>query len=336
MISSNPTVKEWLYEWFEVYSIPNVKQSTAISYEGYIRNHLVPELGDIKLKDLRYDILQKYFNVKAQKLSAKTVRNIRTMLHKVFKDAMLNDLIEKNYAEHIRLPAVYQPEMRVLTISEQKLLIAELDRSEEQFAIGIYLCLMTGIRIGELCGLQWKHIDIISATLRIRQTLQRLPKLNYDGTGNKTEIVIGSPKSMDSMRDIPLDDIVIDKIMQYKRMKINAAGISSVASEEYIISSKSGNPIEPRTMKDVFDRILRQAKIDKANLHALRHTFATRALEAGIDFKTLSIILGHSDISVTMNRYAHVMREPKIAAMKSITASIYGFNQQHQDNDVPI
>lgn len=323
-MTDNPTVKEWLYEWFEVYSLPNIKQSTAISYEGYIRNHTIPELGDVKLKDVKYDMLQKFFNKKAQKYSPKTVRNLRTMLHKAFKDAYLNDLIEKNFVEFVRLPTVIHPEMRVLTVNEQKKLIAELNRTEEQFAFGIFLCLMTGIRIGELCGLQWKHIDIEDANLKIRQTLQRLPKLNYDGIGNKTEIVIGSPKSKDSIRDIPLDDIVINRILEYRKERINAHNSSIVAPEEFVIASKIGKPTEPRTMKDVFERILNQAHIEKANLHALRHTFATRALEAGIDFKTLSVILGHSDISVTMNRYAHVLREPKVAAMKSITASICG------------
>ncbi len=323
-MTDNPTVKEWLYEWFEVYSMPNVKQSTAVSYEGYIRNHIVPELGDIKLRDVKFDMLQKFFNDKAKKRSAKTVRNIRTMLHKAFNDAYLNDLIEKNFVEFVRLPTVIEPEMRVFTVNEQKKLVAELERTEERFAFGIFLCLMTGIRIGELCGLQWKHIDIEDANLKIRQTLQRLPKLNYDGKGNKTEIVIGSPKSKDSIRDIPLDDILIDKILQYRKKRISAYSSSIVAPDEFVIAPKKGKPTEPRTMKDVFERILKQAHIEKANLHALRHTFATRALEAGIDFKTLSTILGHSDISVTMNRYAHVLREPKIAAMKSITASIFG------------
>ncbi|MDE6520426.1 MAG: site-specific integrase [Ruminococcus sp.] len=321
-METNPTMKEWLHEWYDVYAKPNVKQSTAVSYECYIRKHIVPALGDIPLSDVKLGTFQKFFNDEAQKYSPKTVSNLRMMFHTAMKIAYQNDLISKNYIEFVKIPTVRTPEMRVFTIAEQKKLTDELKRTDEQFAIGIFLCLTTGIRVGELCGLQWKHIDFENNNLMIRQTVQRLPKLDYNGKGNKTEIVIGSPKSQASERDIPLDDKIIEKLLDYKNKMEQMHGSYITASDEFLITSKRGTPTEPRTMQDSFKRIISAAGITDANFHALRHTFATRALEAGVDFKTLSILLGHSDIIVTMNHYAHVLNEPKRAAMKNITSII--------------
>ncbi len=300
-METNLTLGKWLYEWFEVYSKPNIKQSTAVSYDGYIRNHIVPVLGDIPLSEIKLGILQKFFNDESQKYSPKTVSNLRMMFHTALKIAYLNDLIGKNYIEFVKIPTVRTPEMRVFTIAEQKKLTDELNRTDEPFAIGIFLCLTTGIRIGELCGLQWKHIDFENNNLMIRQTVQRLPKLDYDGTGNKTEIVIGSPKSMASVRDIPLDDKIIEKLIDYKKNVEQIHGKFITNPDEFLIASKRGKPTEPRTIQDSFKRIILKAVISNANFHALRHTFATRALEAGVDFKTLSILLGHSDITVTIH-----------------------------------
>lgn len=322
MKAKNPTMKEWLYEWFEVYAKPNVKQSTAVTYECYIRKHIVPTLGDMLLSEVRLNVLQKFFNKEAQDYTAKTVRNIRMMLHTAFKNAYQNDLVEKNYVEFVTIPTVHTPEMRVFTVEEQNKLINELKRTDEPFAFGIFLCLATGIRVGELCGLQWKHVDIENRNLMIRQTLQRLPRLDYDGVGKKTEIVIGFPKSQASKRDIPLEDAIIQKLLEYKKNVEELYGKCISQPDEFLITSGRGKTSEPRTMQDAFKRIILNAGIADANFHALRHTFATRALEVGIDFKTLSVILGHSDISVTMNRYAHVLEEPKRNAMKNITATI--------------
>ncbi len=321
-METNPTLKEWLHEWYEVYSKPNIKQSTAVSYEGYIRKHIVPALGDFPFSELRLGTLQKFFNDEAHKYSPKTVSTLRMMFHIAMKIAYQNDLICKNYIEFVKIPTVRTPEMRVFTIAEQKKLTDELKRTDEHFAIGIFLCLTTGIRVGELCGLQWKHIDIENNNLMIRQTVQRLPKLDYSGKGNKTEIVIGSPKSQASERDIPLEDKIIEKLLDYKNKMEQIHGRYITNPNEFLITSKRDKQTEPRTMQDSFKRIISAAGITDANFHALRHTFATRALEADVDFKTLSILLGHSDITVTMNRYAHVLEEPKRAAMKNITSII--------------
>lgn len=315
------TIGEWFTEWFDVYSKPNIKHSTAVSYECYIRKHINPSIGDIPIKKVTLDILQKFFNDKRKELSPKSLLNIRMMMHNAFKIAYLNDLVPKNYIEYIVLPKVIKKEMRVLTKAEQEKLLIAITNTDEPYAFGIFLCLSTGIRIGELCALTWDNIDFTNKLLKIRKTLQRFRTLDESDT--KTKIYIDTPKSQASIRDIPLTDSMIDALIKHKENMSSKCGLSIVASNQYVITQKINSPVEPKTMQDYFKATVEYSGITKANFHSLRHTFATRALEAGIDFKTLSVLLGHSDINVTMNRYAHVLDDIKRKAMNEITSVIF-------------
>lgn len=207
-LTPNMSLKDWLEYWFEVYSKRTVKQSTAVSYHGYIYGHIIPHIGKYTLSELNTDILQRFFNeqsdngsLKGGGLSPKTLSNINRMLHKSMQKAVELELIKKNYAEFVELPKQEQPEMRVLSVYEQKLLMNELRRSEEKLAFGVYLSLVLGIRLGEVLGLQWSDIDVKNNIVHIRRTVNRLPVL--DGSA-KTKLVVGTPKSKRSVRDIPL------------------------------------------------------------------------------------------------------------------------------------
>ena len=325
-INNSMTLAAFLTEWFEVYSRPNVKESTAVAYECYIRRHIVPVLGDYRMCDLNLLVLQRFFNEKSQQLSPKSVSNIRMMLHSVFKHALFLDLIPKNYIEFVKIPTVRPKEMEVFTLEEQQRLINTILHTDERFAFGVFLCLTTGIRVGEMCGLQWQHIDTKKKMLKIRQTVQRILNLDYDGTNKKTQLVIGTPKTIFSQRDIPLTDDLITLLSEHREKVMRINGKRFGDPEQFIISKNLNTPLEPPTMQDTFKRLLRDAGMKETNFHTLRHTFATRALEAGVDFKTLSILLGHADINITMNRYAHVLQEPKIAAMRSIVSVIMPSN----------
>jgi len=324
------TLEGWLIQWLEVYAKPKVKQSTYVSYDTYINKHIIPEIGKIKLVDLRVDMLQQFFNKKATMgrldgkggLSEKTLRNLYTMLSTALKQAYENSLINKNLAELVKLPKVMRTEMRVLSLSEQQKLIEALKTSEERYKIGILICLSTGIRIGELCGLQWQDINEITHVLSIRRTLNRLPTI--DKTKGKTELVIDTPKSQKSVRDIPLPAFLIDELNIYKQLREEekAAAADIYDKRGFILCNEIGAPVEPRMMQDVFKRVLKVAGIEDANFHALRHTFATRAVEMGMDIKTLSELLGHADVSTTLNKYAHSMDEQKRKAM-NLMAGLY-------------
>lgn len=217
------------------------------------------------------------------------------------------ELIKKNYIEFIELPKQETPEMRVLTVYEQKLLMKELRRSEEKLAFGVYLSLALGIRLGEVLGLRWSDIDTQNRIVHIRRTVNRLPSL--DST-TKTELVVGTPKSKKSVRDIPINEELCREIISYN-VKTNHRAYN----DNYLLRSSIGGPAEPKTLQETFKRILKEAGVNDANFHALRHTFATRAIEKGVDVKTLSVLLGHASVNFTLDRYAHVLDRQKRETM---------------------
>lgn len=324
------TLGEWLDNWYILYAKPFLKTSTLVSYNGYIEKHIKPFIGAVKLSDLNGIILQEFFNEKYVSgrldhtggLSEKTVLNIRQMLHAALRKALENGFVSANYVEHVRLQKVSIPDMRVLSVDEQQRLITALDNHQDEYSIGFILLLATGIRVGELCALKWSNIDFLKKIIKIRHTLQRLPNLNPDDV-SKTIIVINSPKSERSLRDIFINDVIIEKLFSHRNYIMDKFGTECVTDNQFILTRKLNKPVEPRTVQDAFKRLLKRANVEDANLHSLRHTFATRAIEAGIDYKTLSLILGHADISTTMNRYAHVMDDTKRAAMEIILSQLF-------------
>ncbi|MBQ8777734.1 MAG: site-specific integrase [Treponema sp.] len=324
------SLKNWLNIWYETYAKPFVKHSTLVSYEGYIRKHINPHIGDIPLCDLNAIILQDFFNQQYKNgncrkgdksgLSPKTLLNIRIMLHEVIADAMKNNLIDYNYIECVKIPKKEKVERRVLTRKEQSQLITTLNNSNDPFAFGIFLSLMTGIRAGELYGLYWSDFKTASENLtimQIRRTLGRYPNLDKT-TPKKTIITITSPKSNSGNRDIPLQKNILSFLSKYYNMQNNIIGKKYTQGNQFVFSRISGKPIEPKFIQEKFKKFLNESNIPDTNFHTLRHTFATRALECGVDFKTLSVILGHADVITTMNLYQHVSIEQKQNAMEKM------------------
>lgn len=305
---------KWLDFWLTEYAENKIRLSTKVSYQLFITKHIKPTIGNILLKDLRGDILQRFYNDKLKNgrldgkggLNPKTIKNIHNMLHEALEQALMNGLIIKNFCELVTLPKLIRKEMRVLSPDEQQKALATA--RTERLGIGIVLDLFTGLRLGELLGLQWKDIDLKNGILTVRQTLNRLK--NFDtNIVNKTSIVLGETKTLKSKRKIPLHDIMITELKKYKLMqkkeKLKAGLIYE--DNDFFISNEIGKPIEPRTYQDLFYRIIKKAEIqNRPNFHSLRHTFATRALEMGIPAKTVSEILGHSNISTTLDLYSHV------------------------------
>lgn len=160
------------------------------------------------------------------------------------------------------------------------------------YRFGVLICLYTGIRIGELCALQWEHFSLEERKLRICGTLQRLCDPDGD-SGKRTRIVISSPKSAHSVRTIPLPGFLLPMISAF------------YGQEQHYILSSTPKPVEPRVLQYHFKKYIASCKIADANFHALRHTFATRCVEAGFEIKSLSEILGHADVNITLNRYVH-------------------------------
>ena len=192
--------------------------------------------------------------------------------------------------KNVVIPKVERKQIDRISDTEQKQLIDYLKANMSLTAFGILLSLCMGLRIGELCGLKWEDVDFQHKILHIRRTVQRITSAN----GNRrTKIVISVPKSATSFRDIAIPDA----LMEYFRMFRDKA--------DFFILSGADKPVEPRTMQYRYKKILRSAEIGNHNYHKLRHTFATNCAEHGFDVKTLSAVLGHSSVNLTLNRYVH-------------------------------
>lgn len=309
------TVSEWLDRWLKTYKNDSLKQSTYISYKGYIENHITPLMGSIKLQSLNLDILQDFFNKKAveinertkKPLSVKTLKNIKTMLVTAFKQAIISGIIHRNPAEYITLPKLEKVEMRVLTLEEQQQLLNCVRSSESRFKILVFIALCTGMREGEISALTWSDVDFNNNTITVNKTLMRVQKK----TGGGTEIKITPPKSKNSNRVIPMQRVLADELKKHYRITAQEKLFSGTSynTKSYVVCNELGGYIEPRQIQKIFKTFTEAAELKGVNFHALRHTFATRAIESGIDIKTLSTLLGHADIQTTLNKYTHTTDE---------------------------
>lgn len=312
------TLGEWLDLCLNVYMKNTLKQSTYSSYEGYIRVHFKPALGNILLKDITPRLLQHYYNYKSEQegLAPKTIVNLNLFLHKALSYAVNEGYIMSNPAASINLPRGDKPQIEILTRDEQLRLVE--GSYQHRYGVFIRLVLFTGIRLGELLGLRWEDVDFSSQTLYIRRTLNRLSKRERVGeNGCSTEIVIQSPKSQNSIRRIPLLPGVVADLQNWNAIQ-NADRLASVENYEqsgFVVTNPMGKYIEPRTFKDYYNQILQLSGLPHFTFHALRHTFASRAMEQGMDAKTLSMILGHASVSFTLDTYTHVLDDHKREGM---------------------
>ncbi len=297
--SVNLTVSVLISEWLD--SIINqVKPNTYQKYESVCKNHIINELGAVLVKLIsNYTIINFTNHLKEKNLSAKSINDILIVLGLAFKYA------EEEY--DINTPRICflkeeKKEMRVLSVDEQLQLTTYLNSNMDIYKFGILLALYTGIRVGELCALQWE--DITDNCIQINKTMTRIK-----AGSNKTEIKIGSPKSVSSKRLIPTPQCLLPLINQFR-------------NTGYVLSTEKLDYTEPRLMQIKFEKIITESGLEKTNFHALRHTFATRCVEAGVDVKTLSEMLGHSDVKTTLNRYVHSSFELKQKSMKLFETSL--------------
>ncbi len=287
------------------------KPSTLNRYKNLLNNHILPFLGKKFISEISTVMLQRYIKAlstdgridKKGGLSGKTISDIICIIKSILHYSESLGCKICCTLRYINFRAE-KKEMRVLSQSEQqkltKYLISDIDHTKA----GILLSLYTGIRIGELCALKIGNFDFINKKLHIKQTLQRLQ--NGNNGLNKTYISITEPKSTASDREIPLPDFICDI---YSKMK---------STKNIFILSGTSAPIEPRTMENRYNRIMESLGIKDTTFHTLRHTFATRSIEVGFDVKSLSEILGHSSVNITLNRYVHSSFELKTENMKKL------------------
>lgn len=293
------TVGEIIDKW--LFDVRNrVKTSTLANYTMKIKKHILPYFAGIKYDKLTADNLNTFIERKrSENLSAKYVSDIVILLKSAARFA------QKRYGYINRIDCVTLPksdkksESRLLSDNDHAKLKATLLNAPTCSNVGILLSAVTGIRIGELCALKWENIDLEKSIITVRQTVQRVMN-----SGGGTRLIVTSPKSASSAREIPLPDFIIPYL-------------KAVQSEDDCFLLSGNNKItEPRTMQYRFKSILKKANLPYVNFHSLRHMFATSCISLGFDVKTLSEILGHSSVQITLNRYVHSSMERKKSCMK--------------------
>ena len=278
----------------------HVKPCTYQKYECVCRNHIISDLGSIAVRYIsRFTIISFTERLLEKNLSAKTVNDILIVLGLALKYAQETYSITVPKINYVK---EHQREMRVFSAQEQRVITEYLLQQIDIHKFGVLLTLYTGIRIGELCALRWN--DITDEYIVINKTMMRIK--NEQG---KTEVKIGSPKSESSNRIIPTPKCLLPMINQFR-------------SNGYVLSNDKLKYTEPRLMQIKFGQMIAECNIEKTNFHALRHTFATRCIEAGVDVKTLSELLGHSDVKTTLNRYVHSSFELKQKSMEQLEMSL--------------
>lgn len=296
---------EWLNIWLNNYIKPSAKERTYIRYEQLIRTHIAPKIGGNDINDLTPIVLQPFVtellssgNDKTGKgLSANTVNAIISVLQNSLRTAHLLGYAKDYTANMIKRPKLKERKIECFTLAEQKKIESAVFDSKKTKMFGIVLCLYTGLRIGELIALQWKDIDLQKGLLTVSRSC-------HDTSGG---IVFDKPKTATSRRVIPLPKQLLPKLKSIKKS----------SNSDFVVSA-DGNAVSVRSYQRSFELLLKRQNIVHRGFHSLRHTFATRALECGMDVKTLSEILGHKNPTVTLNRYAHSLLEHKAAMMNRL------------------
>ncbi len=294
------TVKNLFWEWLEASKF-RLKESTVSNYIGKAETHILPAFGNIKADELTSEQLHKFISDKLKGgLSSNYVADIVILLKSVMKFAVNRYNIHNRIAEVV-LPKRKRVEVNLLSKSQQTRLQKYLNANQNLTSLGIALSLFTGLRIGELCALKWSDIDLNRKTITVSKTIQRIRV-----TGG-TKLIITEPKSNSSVREIPIPDCIIQMLKKFS------------ANKDFYLLSSSPKPIEPRVMQYRFQKVLKKANLPSIHFHALRHMFATNCVEMGFDVKSLSEILGHSGVEITLNRYVHSSMERKQKFMKRLT-----------------
>ena len=275
-----------------------VKRSTYSAYSLLIANHLLPAFTGVN--DVTEILVQDFvFTKLEQGLSQKSIKDILIVLKMILRYG-----VKQGYLEHREIDVKFptereRQEVEVLSRNNQKNLMEYVQSHFTFMNLGIYICLCAGLRIGEVCALVWDDIDVENGVINISKTIQRIYVI--EGGEKHTEVIIDSPKSKNSIREIPIAKDLLRMIKPFKK----------VVNGNFYVLTNSDQPTEPRTYRNYYKRLMEQLNMPKLKFHGLRHSFATRCIESKCDYKTVSVLLGHSNISTTLNLYVHPNMEQK-------------------------
>ncbi len=275
----------------------NLKASSVNKYDDLLRCYILPEFGESEFSEITNQNIIDFTSslllsggAKQQGLAPSTVAEVLSTMNSIRIYALKRELTVLFSTECVNIKQE-KKEIRVFSREEQANILTYLQENMNPIALGILLCFFTGIRIGELCALTWDDFNLAEEKMQVHKTMQRIRVKGLKD--HKTEVQIFAPKSVCSIRTIPLPKAILGLLKKYHTPRA------------FLLTCEQDRFIEPRTMQNRFKGILASCDISNANFHAIRHTFATRCIELGFDVKSLSEILGHASVSITMNRYVH-------------------------------
>ena len=304
------TIREIAAAWKE-YKRPYVKQSTMAAYVLILENHILPTFGEDN--SLPEHSVQAFVLHKIESgLSTKSVKDILIVLKMVMKFG-----VKKEWMTYYEWDIKYPPNsenkvLDVLSVSNHRKILNHIQSHFTFMGLGIYISLSTGLRIGEICSLKWSDINVTDGILTVNRTIERIYII--EGEKKHTELVINTPKTKNSCREIPMNKELLGMLKPLKK----------VVNDDYYILTNDERPIEPRTYRNYYKRLMEKLDIPKLKYHGLRHSFATRCIEVGCDYKTVSVllVLGHSNISTTLNLYVHPNMEQKKRCIDKVFKSL--------------
>lgn len=302
------TIREIAAAWKE-YKRPYVKQSTMAAYVLILENHILPTFGEDN--SLPEQSVQAFVLHKIESgLSTKSVKDILIVLKMVMKFG-----VKKEWMTYYEWDIKYPPSsenkvLDVLSVTNHRKILNHIQSHFTFMGPGIYISLSTGLRIGEICALKWSDINVTDGILTVNRTIERIYII--EGEKKHTELVINTPKTKNSCREIPMNKELLGMLKPLKK----------VVNDDYYILTNDERPTEPRTYRNYYKRLMEKLDIPKLKYHGLRHSFATRCIEVGCDYKTVSVLLGHSNISTTLNLYVHPNMEQKKRCIDKVFKSL--------------
>ena len=292
----------------------HLKKSTLLKYKTIITTHIVPAIGNVEIKELDADTINKLLADKmksGRKEGNKELSNSYIKTMSIILSSALNYAVISGLCDPLRgkISKPYVPKAKIIVLSkeDQYNLEKNISPSNSTTELGIITALNTGLRIGELCALRWGDIDMTNNIIHVKHSVIRVAADSPVNSNKKTKLIIDTPKSEHSIRDIP----ITQKLQHYLKSCI------PVDNRNYILSN-STIFLSPRTFEYRFHKVLEECDIDSFNFHILRHTFATRCIECNVDIKTLSEIMGHSNVNITLNNYVHPSFDDKRSQLEKL------------------
>ena len=315
VVRNRTPLAEYAERWLNT-AKNNIKESSYMKYWNLMYSYIIPELGMLEWEGLNRETVELYVSRlrtsggrKQKGLSAKTVSDVMSVLRQIARYASDHGAVLPFDLSSITVKKE-EAEMRILSGKQQETLSRFLqEKIENDFDcrdLGVLLAMYTGMRLGEVCALRWEDISFSEQAVFVHRTMQRIQ--TKDDPLRKTKIIITTPKSRSSTRWIPLPEELLQILARYRKGKTG-----------YLLTGCEGSYVEPRSMERYFQKILKEAGLEKINFHVLRHTFATRCVEQRFDTKSLSVILGHSNVNITLNRYVHPTMEMKRNDMQKLS-----------------